>query len=507
MEILVVDPSSVVRSVIRDELEAGGYEIIEAADRTDALCLFQERDPALITLSVEMGERSGFELCESIRALETVANVGRQVESIVPVLFVTSNDTFQGRERGFAAGATDFVPKPFAPGELLRAVNAILNPEPLWHDLLALVADDSTLTRSVLSNALRRLGVQVLTASDGRAALALAKEHASQLVMIVADLLMPHLDGTELCRRVRADDRLRDVPFIAVSAAADREAVMRLFRAGATDYLLKPFSLEELLARIRVHLDACLLTRDLARRHHQMEADLELAKAVQEGAVHARAQVPGIRHALCSLPLEQVSGDVHDFSISHAGALNVFLGDATGHGLGAALMTMMVGTALDSIGPDAPIDATLTRLHHLVNERAGDRFVTGVYARLAPDGTVRYASAGHPPMILVPRTGPPRLLTCSAGLPLGLINEPLQFGVAEEQLAPGDRVYLYTDGIVEWSRADGEQYSLRRTVDFLGAQRDEPLEACVEGVIESARQFAQGAPAPDDVTVVGLQYC
>lgn len=506
MEILVVDPSATSRRLIRDELREGGYMIVEASNRADALRLFQEREPALVTLSVEMGARSGFELCESIRALETVANDGRQVESVVPVLFVTGNDTFEGRERGFASGATDFVPTPFDPGRLLAAVNAILNPKPLWENLLALVADNSTLTRNVISNALRRLGVQVLTASDGGAALRLAQSHTEQLVMIVADLLLPHLDGTELCRQVRADARLRDVPFIAVSAATDRESVLRVFWAGATDYLLKPFSLEELLARIKVHLDACLLARDLARRHDQMQMDLGLAKAVQTEAVHGRAEVPGIHHALCSVPLEQVTGDVHDLSVSRDGALNVFLGDATGHGLGAALMTMMVGTGLDSIGPDEPVDVTLTRLHHLIHERAGDRFVTGAYARLSPAGELLHASAGHPPPILLPRAGPACLLASEAGLPLGLMSTPLPFGVAREQMQAGDRVYLYTDGIVEWSRSDGEQFTLQRVMAYLQAHRDDPLEACVEGVVEAARDFSQGAPAPDDVTVVGLQY-
>ena len=184
----------------------------------------------------------------------------------------------------------------------------------------------------------------------------------------------------------------------------------------------------------------------------------------------------------------------------------MFLGDATGHGIGAAFMTMMVGTGLDSIGPAAPVEETLTRLHHLIHERTTDRFVTGIYARISPAGLLVHGSAGHPPIVYVPRGARPRLLDGEAGFPLGLLEPPLPFGPYREQLQPGDRLYLYTDGLLEWLRPDGQQFALERALRCLEERRDDPLQASVDGLVAAAREFAAGAPPTDDVTVIGLEY-
>jgi sigma-B regulation protein RsbU (phosphoserine phosphatase) len=210
--------------------------------------------------------------------------------------------------------------------------------------------------------------------------------------------------------------------------------------------------------------------------------------------------------AIRYLPFGQVSGDLYDFSLNGDGALNVFLGDATGHGIGAAFMTMMVQTGLDSIGPDQPVDATLTRLHTLIHERAGDRFVTGVYLRMTPDGTATHASAGHPPIVFVPREGEARQLEDDAGLPLGLLDTPLPFAPEVVTLRAGDRLFLYTDGLTEWARVDGEQYSAERLTRYVAEHRALPLEACLGGLLEDARSFAAGASDTDDVTVIALEY-
>jgi len=506
MEILVVDRSAISRRFIREELRGGGYTVLESDNGADGLRLFQERHPALVTLSVEMPGRSGFDLCESMRALESVANARRQVESVVPVLFVTANDTLQGRERGFAAGATDFLLKPFGKGRLLETVDTILKPKPAWADLWALLAEDSALTRHIVSSALRRFGVQVLEARDGGEALELARRHAERIAIIVSDLNMPHLGGQELCRRVRRMEALRDVPFIVLSVASEREAVLGLFREGATDYLIKPFSLEELLARIKVHLDACLLARDLERRNAELGEELRLASVVQRATLHDRCEVPHVRKATCYLPQGEVSGDVYDFARTARGDLRVFVGDATGHGVGAAFMTMMVQTGLDGIGPEQPLETTLTRLHRLLYERSGERFVTGVYASVARDGRLVHASAGHPPIVHVPMRGEPRLLDGEGGLPLGMLEQALPFQPQQSVLVPGDRLYLYTDGLTEWSRADGRQFSLERLLQRLDVGRSQPLQASVEGAVQAARTFAAGAPCGDDLTLVGLEY-
>ena len=237
-----------------------------------------------------------------------------------------------------------------------------------------------------------------------------------------------------------------------------------------------------------------------------MREELHLARMVQEAALHDKTEAPFVRKAVIYQPYSEVSGDVYDFSLTAGAAFNAFLGDATGHGVGAAIMTMMVQVALDSIGPDAPIDELLGRLHRLILERTGDQYVTGCYARIAPDGELTYSSAGHPPLAFVPRQHGAVLLNGLGGLPLGLLEASTPCEVGRQRLEPGDRVYLYTDGLVEWADAAEEQFGGARLLKSLSRGRSLELKESVALVLGDVRAFAGEAPCPDDLTLIGLEF-
>src|SRR5204862_7582480 len=114
---------------------------------------------------------------------------------------------------------------------------------------------------------------EVEAVSDGAAALAAARETRPDLVL--TDIMMPDLDGFGLLRELRADARTRTVPVILLSARAGEESAVEGLGAGADDYLAKPFSAQELLARIRTHLELTRLRRDWARELEQANKELE----------------------------------------------------------------------------------------------------------------------------------------------------------------------------------------------------------------------------------------
>lgn len=271
MSILVVDDSAVVRKVIREELEGGGYEVIEANNGLDALELVKQNVPDLITLDVRMDKMDGFETCVLLRAQFDTAHSKRQIHSHVPIVFITANDTVEGRDRGFEVGASEFITKPFAKGEVLAKVNKMLKPEAELQGITALVVEDSDVSRWVVLNALSGQGMEVLEARDGREGFEMAKANAHRLDLIVADYLMPEMNGDEFCRRVVNELKLPDIPIIMLSAMTDRSYILRMFQAGATDYLVKPFALEELLARINVHIQVRLLNRKLQEQVAMLE--------------------------------------------------------------------------------------------------------------------------------------------------------------------------------------------------------------------------------------------
>lgn len=147
---------------------------------------------------------------------------------------------------------------------------------------LVLVADDNDDLRDYMRRLLSAAGHRVVVAADGEAALAQARAHAPALV--VSDVMMPRLDGFGLLRALRADAELRETPVLLLSARAGEEARVSGLGSGADDYLVKPFSARELLARVASNLRLSELRRATERRLQELNATLErrVAQAVAD---------------------------------------------------------------------------------------------------------------------------------------------------------------------------------------------------------------------------------
>jgi two-component system, sensor histidine kinase and response regulator len=263
MKILVVDDSSTFRRIAREELEKGGFEVLEAKDGLEALDVTRSTPVDMVTLDVEMPNLNGYDTCKQLRSDEFSALIPRKDESVLPVIFITSNDTLQEREKGFHAGAGDFITKPFLPGELLSSINRILNPENRFKGLKALVVDDSSTTRHIVRQSLHKQGMKVFEAENGQEALDLLSSKLNEIDIIITDFFMPVMDGKELCQQVRTQLNQKEIPILFLSTLSEQSYILDLFKAGASDYLIKPFTQEELLARMQVHLNNRLLHKEL----------------------------------------------------------------------------------------------------------------------------------------------------------------------------------------------------------------------------------------------------
>jgi CheY-like chemotaxis protein len=255
MKILTVDDDPFIRKIIRRELEPSGYEIVQAKDGKDGLeKLASVRNIDLVTLDIEMPVMDGFDVLALLQKKEFLTRLESTKNTDVPVVLVTANDTQKVRDKGFKLGASNFVVKPFSKGELLYAVNKILKPNDYFQDLCVLIVDDSKTTRKFIVSSIRELGVTIYEADDGETAYNLLKKLNNQVDLIISDLNMKRMDGDELCRLVRTELGYTNRPYIFLSANEDRNVILKLFKAGATDYISKPFFKEELLARMNVHL-------------------------------------------------------------------------------------------------------------------------------------------------------------------------------------------------------------------------------------------------------------
>ncbi len=262
--ILVVDDSQTIRMQIREELEEGGYAVIEAKNGLEALILAASPSPPdLITLDIEMPKMNGFETCRKLRDAHYSRFFVKYEDHRVPIIFVTGNDTIEDRKKGFKMGAVDFITKPFQKGEILAISNKILNPPLMHKGIHALIADDNIVARKIASLCLSQEGIEVYEAEDGKQACEIMRTAGVRMDIVITDLVMPNMDGMQLCRHIRQDLARRDIPIIVLTAMSDLSEILEVFKVGASDYLVKPFAREELLARINVHIEKNKVTLEL----------------------------------------------------------------------------------------------------------------------------------------------------------------------------------------------------------------------------------------------------
>lgn len=388
---------------------------------------------------------------------------------------------------------------------------------------LALVVEDDPVTRRLLHRALDELGCRsVLEAEDGLAAQALLLER-SDVDLVLTDILMPRLDGLELLRWGREHDP--NTIWIILSGLDTFDSAVEAIRLGAFDFLSKPPRVAELevavrnalerrtllLERERLHADLRESNEQLAAKLRELEEKSALLQRDLEGAeVIQRALLPSAPppidgycvHALYR-PGHHVGGDLYDVARLDERHVALYMADATGHGVTAAMLSVLFKLHLvvrdenngEPLGPAAVLEAVNRELQEAVAARG--LFLTAVYALLDTEtGSLRVASAGHPPVLHIPAAGEVRLIR-RTGPALGL-SADAHFGEQRLELNPGDRLFLYTDGLVQSGALSPEDHfaGLLRPAQGDGAAT---LRKLLSDAQTAAREEDQ-----DDVTLLLL---
>lgn len=278
MKILVVDDSEMWREIMRKELAKGGYDICEAKDGIMALAVAAEAKPDLITMDMNMPKMDGFLSFEKLKDDAYKRFFTHKSNHRIPLVFVTADDTLEQRAKGFAMGAADFITKPFEHGELLAVVNNILKPDKRFTGLTALVVDDSETALRIASDILVREGLNVIECENGKQALDVLKIQRTKIDILITDCEMPEMNGGDLCRIIRTELKMPDIPVIFLTGISDRSNLVSLFKDGATDYLIKPYLKEEFVARLSVHLERSMLTVSLREKLDSLEKANEQIK-------------------------------------------------------------------------------------------------------------------------------------------------------------------------------------------------------------------------------------
>jgi serine phosphatase RsbU (regulator of sigma subunit)/anti-sigma regulatory factor (Ser/Thr protein kinase) len=314
-----------------------------------------------------------------------------------------------------------------------------------------LVVDDNADMRRYISGLLDDT-YEVVTAEDGAAALEAALEVRPDLV--ISDVMMPNLDGFGLLKALRSEAATSGTPVILLSARAGEESAVEGLEAGADDYLIKPFSAIELLARVRSNLELERTRRSSARREHEIAVELQ-EKLVPnqsprsplfETATYYRPGVLGT----------QVGGDWFEAIDLGRARTALVVGDVMGKGIRAAatmgqLRSIVRAYAGLDLSPADLLEAVDSRVRELGTEQIASCLYAVVDSR---SSSLEFANAGHLPPLLV-AAGRVERLEAPLGPPLGA--GPVAFRQGDLRLEPGSILVLYTDGLVETRAGDTDE--------------------------------------------------
>jgi sigma-B regulation protein RsbU (phosphoserine phosphatase) len=343
-------------------------------------------------------------------------------------------------------------------------------------------------------------------ALDGQQALDAVRRNPPDLVLL--DIVMPGLDGYEVCRRLRAAEATRELPIMFLSSLEDAKDKAHGFEVGGNDYLTKPFEVLEVRARVRSLLKAKAYA-DAVRA--AAERDLRIAREIQTGLLPAdiEAQVAGTGldvHAVLE-PAQQVGGDLFEVRRLHDGRLLVAVGDVSGKGIPAALFMAVTMTILRAMARQGCTPEQILRQlnDELLEQNPRGMFVTLQVMVFDPAARrVTCASAGHHGAVRLSPGGPPRIAFTSSGRVLGLMPAD-GAGSETEAFEPGDTFVLFTDGVSEAFDRNGDLFGDDRLLAHLADRSGQSARETTEGVADAVHRFAAGAKQSDDITVLAVR--
>jgi sigma-B regulation protein RsbU (phosphoserine phosphatase) len=358
---------------------------------------------------------------------------------------------------------------------------------------LILIVDDDRLIIRILKAILTGAGLRTIEANTLADAARTAAEH--QISLVLLDMHLPDGDSLDFCRALSAAS---DLPVLFISGDNDLTSKTDGFAAGAVDYITKPFAGPEVLARVRTHLRLMAAKLELAAFHSQQLSRIELT---QQALMARPENLPQARFSVFMKQILQAGGDFYDVMPLGEQLTDYILADASGHDLGASLWTAVLKALLSQ--SVSPIETPLG-ICRIVNKAVRKllppgSFFTLLYARLnRMMGTLTLVNAGHPAAILYSKNKQLPALLEQRGDVLGVFDDAM-FGELIVPVAQGDRIFLYSDGLVE---ASGKRRAgLEQLMRFCRETSQHELNTAVHTIV--TRMLDDDSPE-DDIVLLGI---
>lgn len=372
-----------------------------------------------------------------------------------------------------------------------------------------LVIDDDPITRLLIRRTLEKQGYQVVVAGNGQDGLLLAQQMRPALV--ICDWMMPLLDGIDVCRQLKAKPQLSATFFVLLTSRSDLEDRIAGLNAGADEFLTKPIDMSELQARVRAGLRLYHLNQDLQNQKQKLEAELAEAAAYVRSILPTPVQSP-IQIESRFIPSQQLGGDCFDYYWLTPDTLILYLLDVSGHGLGAALpsvsiLNMLRSQAFPGINYQHPHEVLAALNHRFSMSQQNPKYLTiwyGVYHYSQQE--LVYASAGHPPALLI---SPPSMSLDitplkTPGLPLGMFSE-YNYVSHRCKITPDHTLYIFSDGIYEIPQPNDQIWGLEGFTALLGQMHQQETPD-LDRILQQVQFHCDHQGFEDDLALMQIAF-
>ena len=308
-----------------------------------------------------------------------------------------------------------------------------------------LVVDDSVQCRKQLQRILKSEGYNVKTINDGSEVERSLREKNYNLILL--DIVMPEMNGFEVMKRISEQPKHYDIPVIFLTGNDDDESKIEAFDLGAVDYIVKPFNASEVRARVRVHLRNAIQTNEIIQNQ---AGKLKQLQEARDSILVTPESTPQAKFSVLHYAVLEAGGDFYDVVKYNEDRYIYFVADLSGHDIAASYMVPALKALLrNNLQPVYSLDDIISMMNKVLCQILEDeKYLTAFYLVVDRcENRIFWSGAAHPPAVLIRGNGDPELLE-SKGDMIGVLNNA-RFFSNQLQVNPGDRIVLFTDGLVE----------------------------------------------------------
>jgi sigma-B regulation protein RsbU (phosphoserine phosphatase) len=367
---------------------------------------------------------------------------------------------------------------------------------------LILIVDDNPANVEIFQMRLAANNYEIITAMDGEAGLRMARDQLPDLILL--DIMMPKMDGFEVCRHIKSDPSLPFMPIILITAKGDSMDVVAGLEAGGDEYLTKPVNHAALVSRVKSMLRIKELHDTVLEQSAQLKIQLETATKIQSLFWPKMPHLEAGSHIWAiSVPAAYVGGDFYDVIPLSDGSVLAYVADVSDKGVPAALIMAALSTKIRSEAQlQSEVDQLLETINNSTYQLISEEgfFITIVLARYWPhSGKFQIALGGHLQPLWIVESGIGKMPPIK-GISLG-VTPDARYEKNEIILSPGQSMIFYTDGIIEAWGQDMELFGNDRLADCINTAKGPPWG---KDLLNSVHHWQGNTPASDDLTILEI---